>query len=182
MFLKLGINSSIARVARQVLIPPLPLYGTLRQIMSATPTTATVGETNLNKLLTSMNPELDPEVYVFCSVPVLPFNVSELQPCLIFQELEGVTLIVTQQQAHEHSIDFNYPCRRIVLNVHSSLEAVGFLARITAQLASRRNGREPISVNAVSAYHHDHLFVPEDRADDAMEVLFQLIKDSAKEA
>lgn len=150
--------------------------------MSATNAAATaVGETNLSKLLTSMNPELDPELYVFCSVPVLPSNVSELQPRMIFQESEGVTLIVTQQQAHEHALDFNYPCRRIVLNVHSSLEAVGFLARITTHLASRHDGREPISVNAVSAFHHDHLFVPQDRADDAMEGLYQLMKDSEKE-
>ena len=28
-----------------------------------------------------------------------------------------------------------------------------------------------ISVNAVSAFHHDHLFVPEDRAEEALRLL-----------
>lgn len=171
-------GSSIGRVARRVLITPPTSYCFVRQIMSDTTAATRVGETNLTKLLTSMNPELDPDVYVFCSVPVLPSNVSELKPRMIFQESEGYTLILTQQDAQVHSLDYNYPCRRIVLNVHSSLDAVGFLARITTHLASRRNEREPISVNAVSAYHHDHLFIPEDRANDAMEGLYELVKES----
>jgi hypothetical protein len=43
---------------------------------------------------------------------------------------------------------------------------VGFLAAITARLAEAG-----ISVNAVSAFHHDHLFVPADRGDEAMAAL-----------
>ena len=54
----------------------------------------------------------------------------------------------------------------ITLTVHSALDAVGFLAAITARLAEAG-----ISVNAVSAFHHDHLFVPVDRADEAMALL-----------
>jgi uncharacterized protein len=48
---------------------------------------------------------------------------------------------------------------------------VGFLAAITARLATAG-----ISVNAVSAFHHDHLFVPADRADDAMVLLQEMSK------
>ena len=54
----------------------------------------------------------------------------------------------------------------ITLNVHSALDAVGFLAAVVSLLASAG-----ISVNAVSAYHHDHLFVPVARADEAMRLL-----------
>jgi hypothetical protein len=53
------------------------------------------------------------------------------------------------------------------LTVHSSLEAVGFLAAITARLAETG-----ISVNVVSAFYHDHLFVPHDRADEALARIF----------
>lgn len=57
----------------------------------------------------------------------------------------------------------------ITLSIHSSLEAVGFLAAILPRLAAAGMG-----VNPVSAFHHDHLFVPADRADDAMRILEEL--------
>jgi hypothetical protein len=43
------------------------------------------------------------------------------------------------------------------------------LAKITTALA-----KEGISVNAFSAYYHDHLFVPYDRKEDAMAALAEL--------
>lgn len=54
----------------------------------------------------------------------------------------------------------------ISLMAHSSLDAVGFLAAITAKLAAAG-----ISVNPVSAFYHDHLFVPFDKAEMAMNLL-----------
>ncbi len=54
----------------------------------------------------------------------------------------------------------------ITLRVHSALEAVGLTAAFSAALS-----REGISANVVAGYFHDHLFVPEDRRDDAMRVL-----------
>jgi uncharacterized protein len=60
------------------------------------------------------------------------------------------------------------------LTVHSSLEAVGFLAAITARLAETG-----ISVNAVSAFYHDHLFVPHDRADEALARLQEMMRKPA---
>jgi len=43
------------------------------------------------------------------------------------------------------------------------------LARVTTALAQGGMG-----VNPVSGFYHDHLFVPEDRAEDAMAILVQL--------
>lgn len=59
----------------------------------------------------------------------------------------------------------------ITLTVHSSLEAVGFLAAVTGRLTEAG-----ISVNAVSAFYHDHLFVPEHRAGEALHHLQNLSK------
>ena len=62
-----------------------------------------------------------------------------------------------------------FRCRMITLEIHSSLQAVGFLAAVTARLAAADMG-----VNPVSGYFHDHLFVPEDRAEEAMRILSEL--------
>jgi len=57
----------------------------------------------------------------------------------------------------------------ITLNIHSSLEAVGFLAVITTHLA-----KLDIGVNPVSGFYHDHLFIPEDKASVVMVALAEL--------
>jgi hypothetical protein len=62
----------------------------------------------------------------------------------------------------------------ITLEIHSSLEAVGFLAAITARLAEAGMG-----VNPVSAFHHDHLFVPAERAAEALRILEAVARDAA---
>ena len=128
----------------------------------------TIGETQIARLLQTMQPMLQPSVYVFCSAPasILPEGVT---PICQFQEIEGLTLIVTQVQADQAGLHYTYPARMITLTVQSSLEAVGFLATITAALAA-----QGISVNPVSAYYHDHLFVPVDQANQAMAILRQL--------
>lgn len=56
-------------------------------------------------------------------------------------------------------------CRRITLDVHSSLEAVG----LTAALADRG-----ISCNVIAGVYRDHLFVPDDRAEEAVEAFHTL--------
>jgi hypothetical protein len=57
----------------------------------------------------------------------------------------------------------------ITLNVHSSLAAVGFIARIATELAKHDMG-----VNPVSGFFHDHLFVPDGREQDALHILGQI--------
>lgn len=61
----------------------------------------------------------------------------------------------------------------ITLNVHSSLDAVGFMAVIATGLAA-----EGMGVNPVAGFHHDHTFVPEGRAEDAMRVLTTMAIDT----
>ena len=51
----------------------------------------------------------------------------------------------------------------ITLNIHSDLNAIGFIAKISERFAKKN-----ISVYVISAFYHDHLFVLEKDADDAM--------------
>jgi hypothetical protein len=90
----------------------------------------------------------------------------------IFHESEGTTLVVTREEAEAAGLAYQFASRLITLTVHSSLESVGFLAAVTAPLAEAG-----ISVNAVSAFYHDHLFVPVDRAEEAMRILRGLAGD-----
>ena len=50
--------------------------------------------------------------------------------------------------------------------MHSSLEAVGLTAALSKRLADAG-----ISANMIAALHHDHLFVPWDRRDEALAAL-----------
>ncbi len=129
------------------------------------------GEKNLNALVQSMKPKLIDEEYVFCSVPVEQVATLNINPVCQFRELEGITLILTKQQAEQANLNYEFVCRMITLFVHSSLEAVGFLAAITNKLAEN-----DISINAVSAYYHDHLFVPAKKAEQVMHILTEMSK------
>ena len=124
------------------------------------------GQTNLDVLISTMQPVLQGPEYVFCTLPPGQPQPPLLAPVATFREAEGLTLIVTAAEAAQASLTAIYPCRWITLNVHSSLEAVGFLARITTHLATHG-----ISVNPVSGYFHDHLFVPAARAEEALRLL-----------
>jgi uncharacterized protein len=124
------------------------------------------GETDLAKLLRNMKPELHAGVFVFCSILADKEIPAELKPIHLFREREGTTLVLRREEAESAGFSHQFASRLITLTVHSSLEAVGFLAEITGRLA-----QAGISVNAVSAYYHDHLFVPEHRADEALGIL-----------
>jgi len=127
-------------------------------------------ETNLQKLLTTMKPVLHPGEFVFATVSPDKFKELRFEPWGWFRETEGITLILEKSTATAARLDSTFPSRLITLTVHSNLEAVGFLAVITEHLAAAN-----ISVNAVSAYYHDHLFVPVEKAIQAMDILHQLM-------
>jgi uncharacterized protein len=127
------------------------------------------GEHNLTALLRHMKPELQPDIFAFCTIPTSEPIPTALNPLLTFREQEGVTLVIPREEAEAAGLRYAFASRLITLTVHSALDAVEFLAAITACLAE-----VGISVNAVSAFHHDHLFVPVDRADEAIAVLREM--------
>lgn len=124
------------------------------------------GETDLQSLLKQMQPVLDDEQMVFCSLPADEAE-KYLMSCQgYYREQEGVSLIIDKAQADLDNLIYNSVFRRISLMVHSSLEAVGFLSRITEILAA-----QGISVNVVSGYFHDHLYINVKEAENAIMIL-----------
>jgi len=124
------------------------------------------GETDLAMLLKNMQPWCDRRAFVFCSIDESKYRQLQRVPMGIFREVEGITVILTQEDADSEALPYTDLWALITLTIHSSLTAVGFLAAITHKLATAK-----ISVNAISAYYHDHLFVPWNDRDRAMNLL-----------
>lgn len=121
------------------------------------------GELDLNRLLANMTPQLDEQIWVFLSLKS-PDRDLDQKALMRFEEDEGTTYIVKEEDIADHDVSFR--CQRITLQVHSSLEAVGFLDAISTALTL--NG---ISSNVVSAFYHDHLFVPVEKTTQTVAVL-----------
>lgn len=113
-----------------------------------------------------MQPVLRPEIFVFATLSEASRKSLAIQPIMEFREAEGITVVVLESEAKQAFLPCQYPCQLITLNIHSDLNAVGFLARICDVLAEAG-----ISLNAVSAYYHDHLFVPVEKSQAAIKAL-----------
>jgi hypothetical protein len=131
------------------------------------------GETDLNTLLRSLKADLIDGIFVFATVPTGQIP-PDLAPRMMFQEAEGTTLVLLKDAAQAADLPYEFPSRMITLNIHSSLDAVGFMARIATAL-----GNEGMGVNPVAGFYHDHLFVPNGREQDALRNLSQIAKDAA---
>jgi hypothetical protein len=121
---------------------------------------------DLDHLLRNMDPILEDEELVFCS---LAPNQAEEYLSLsqgFYVEREGITLILGKYLADLKGLDYDLVFKRIILSVYSSLEAVGFLSRITEVLAA-----QGLSVNVISAYYHDYLYLKSSQAESALEIL-----------
>ncbi|MDA0281088.1 MAG: ACT domain-containing protein [Proteobacteria bacterium] len=128
------------------------------------------GEEDLDTLLALLQPSLLPGDFVFCTAANLKYgDFAELQPLASYQEEEGLTLVLAKQSADVAGLAYDAVFKCITLMVHSSLEAVGLTAAVSGKLAA--NG---ISANVIAAYHHDHVFVPKNKAQLALQLLTEL--------
>lgn len=127
---------------------------------------------DLDRLIREMRAELSPGRYGYVALPVGKPVPAGLDPLLVFREAEATTIVLPWDEAAPY--DPIFPCRLITLTVHSALDAVGFIAAVASKLAEAG-----ISCNVLAAYHHDHLLVPEDRADQALAILKAMAADAA---
>ena len=124
------------------------------------------GETNLQKLLAGMAPDLRGTDWGYAVAASVPPGVS----CFAtVAEQEGLTLIAPIAQLRAAGLTATGPMTRITLTIHSALEAVGLTAAIATALAG-----QGISANVIAGFHHDHIFLPAGDAARAMETLAAL--------
>lgn len=117
---------------------------------------------NLEQLLASMQPELNDGTWVFSTVES-DTGISHLTPVATFREREGLTVIIDEPTALREGLPVLFRAAWITLTVHSDLQAVGLTAAVAGALT-----RASISCNVVAAVFHDHIFVPVERAADAL--------------
>ena len=123
------------------------------------------GETDLQKLLQTMQPKHNAGEFVFCTITNLHL-VDTKKIISLFKEDEGYTIIIQKELADELKFSYTGLYSWITLTVHSSLEAVGLTAAISNALSNAK-----ISCNVVAAYYHDHIFIPVKDANKAIEIL-----------
>lgn len=120
---------------------------------------------DLDRLLAQMEPVLNPGRYAFVAVP----EGVALDPGRIVasvREPEGLSAIVPEQDALELGLQVAFVAAWITLTVHSDLAAVGLTAAFSRALADAG-----IGCNVVAGIRHDHLFVPFDQAQQALDAL-----------
>ena len=127
-------------------------------------------------MISGMTPIVRPGIYVFISTvdPILVASLSS-QAISTFKEEEGMSMLIPVELANKSGLGVDQPMSCITLNVYSSLEGVGLTAAVSTAL-----GDNSIPCNMVAAFHHDHVFVPFEMCDRAMEVLTSLQKQAAK--
>lgn len=120
-------------------------------------------ETDLQRLLRGMAPELRGRDWGYANSPTLPHG---LTPFATVAEDEGLTVIAPMGDLIRAGLTPEGPMARITLTIHSALEAVGLTAAVSSALAAHG-----ISANIVAGFHHDHIFLPAQDADHALRVL-----------
>jgi hypothetical protein len=135
---------------------------------------STNGEHDLALLLQRLEPELMAGEFIFCFAATGALeDFLDLVPLAVMAEPEGLTLVLLRDIAQEAGFACDVVLRCITLTVHSSLEAVGLTAAVATALADAG-----ISANVIAGYFHDHIFVPAERAEQALAVLKQLSADA----
>ncbi|MTI16406.1 ACT domain-containing protein [Rhodobacteraceae bacterium RKSG542] len=130
------------------------------------------GEQDLQKMLAGLRPKLMDGTYVFASFAIADYEqVIAKRPLATFREEEGLTALLSVEDASALGVADLSAWKGITLQIHSSLSAVGLTHAISGVLTEHG-----IPANVIAAYYHDHVFVPEDKAQAAIAALVTLMK------
>ncbi|MEM9039741.1 MAG: ACT domain-containing protein [Actinomycetota bacterium] len=131
------------------------------------------GETDLVAMLASLDVARRPGTFAFVEIPGRATTelVDRSHAVVIEEGARGTTttLVLSVEDADAASLSIDVEMAWLTLTAESSLEAVGLTAAF-----SRALGDAGVPCNVLAGYRHDHLLVPADRADSAIEVLRSL--------
>jgi hypothetical protein len=124
------------------------------------------GDTDLARMLASLDVERRPGTFVFVTGE-WP-GLRTLAHAMV-AEGEGPTFVVGADDARRAGAPVGFEAAWLTLTVRSSLAAVGLTAAVSEVLAGAG-----IACNVLAGFHHDHLLVPAERAEDAIGRLREL--------
>lgn len=122
----------------------------------------------LDVLLADLRPSLVQGEFVFVIVTDIA-SMPAVHPYASVVEPEGLSLVLRKEQADEVGLAYDFVAAWVTLRVNSPLQAVGLTAAVSRELAEAG-----LSCNVIAGFHHDHLLVPHDRADDVLDLLHEL--------
>lgn len=128
------------------------------------------GETDLERMLATIAVDRRPGSFSFLTGAE---HLTDAAAATVVEE-EGPTVVVPVEVARQHGYEPSFVAAWLTLRVHSALEAVGLTAAVSRVLAD-----EGIPCNVIAGYHHDHLLVPADRAEDAIAAIERLRNEAA---
>ena len=125
--------------------------------------------TELKAMLVGLDPQLSKRAWCFHHLTD-PRFIPDTAFAVIREE-EGASCIIPAEAGPADAVRF----AKITLSIASDLEAVGLTAAVSNALAMAG-----IACNIIAGHNHDHLFVPWDRREDAMERLTKLSLDARR--
>ncbi|MBB6442207.1 ACT domain-containing protein [Phycisphaera mikurensis] len=121
-----------------------------------------LAETDLPTLLADLRPRLHGGAFCFVAAE----DAAGLDAAASVREAEGWSWLVPVARAEAAGLPFDGRFRWITLEVHSALGAVGLTAAVATRLAAAG-----IAANVIAGRLHDHVLVPEARAEEAAALL-----------
>jgi uncharacterized protein len=109
-------------------------------------------------------PQLRDGEFVFVSVSAE--RARELPAQALIREDEATTVVLRREDADAAGLAYEFAAAWITLANETSLEDLGITAAFSTALAAAG-----ISCNVLAGVHHDHILVPVERVDEAVEVL-----------
>ena len=125
------------------------------------------GETNLSKMLATLHVERRPGTYAYVQFQDRPTDLDGV--AALVEETEATTIVVPLEIARIRGWEVVFEAAWLTLEVHSSLEAIGLTAAVSAAL-----GANGIPCNILAGTFHDHILVPEAAAPRAIATLESL--------
>jgi hypothetical protein len=120
------------------------------------------GETDLGRIIESLRVQRRDGVFVYATIPP-GHPLPDVPLSAMVSEVEGTTVVLNRDVAVGAGVEFEFEAAWLTIETHTSLAAVGVAATVSTALAMKS-----IPVNIIAGFHHDHLLVPADRADEAV--------------